>query len=217
MQTGTFHENRYRQPRNPTPITGCLDWIFAHNPRNKRNYAVKQIIPKNQLKFYVSAIVNETFPAEPFDIDDFVAEVRSMGGDLKIVALMMGASDRSVMNWLNNKTQPHLVHRELGCFMLREVKKVYKTNSSLINATIETHNRLFPISRKPFNLQEFVWEIQDMGGSYDTASQLMRCQYITLKTWMSGKAQPSDVHTQIGVFLKSKLLNAVPQENSVAA
>jgi succinate dehydrogenase flavin-adding protein (antitoxin of CptAB toxin-antitoxin module) len=178
---------------------------------------MKQTIPKGQLRLYISTVINETFPSEPFDIDEFVSEVKDMGGDLRVVALMMGCSDRSVMNWLNNKTQPHPVHRELGSFMLREVKKVYKTNTSLINTAIEIQNRLFPISKKPFNLQEFVWEIQDMGGSYDTVSQLMRCQDRTLKFWMSGKAQPSDIHIQIGILLKSKLLKAILQENFVAA
>lgn len=178
---------------------------------------MKLPLPRNYLNFHLSNVINEVFPPEPFDIDKFVSEVKSMGGDLRVVALMMGCSDRSVINWINNKTQPHMVHRELGGFMLQEVKKVYKANSSLTNITIETQNRIFPVSKTPFDLQEFVWEIQDMGGSYDTVSQLMRCYDRTLKFWISGKSRPSDIHIQIGIFLKSKLLKAVSQENSVAA
>ncbi len=178
---------------------------------------MKQTIPKNQLKFYVSAIVNETFPAEPFDIHAFVEEVRSMGGDLKIVALMMGASDRSVMNWLKKGSQPNPVHRELGSLMLREVKKSHSTNSSLLNAVIETQNRLFPITRYPFNLQKFVWEIQDLGGSYETVCQIMRCHRNSLCQWMSSEVEPSLVHIQVGIFLKSKLEKILLQKDDFLA
>jgi hypothetical protein len=177
---------------------------------------VKQTIPKNQLKFYVSAIVNETFPAEPFDIHAFVAEVKEMGGDLKIVALMMGASDRSVMNWLNKGNQPNLVHREVGGLMLREIKKSYSAKRSLINLVIEAQNQLFPISKTPFNLQQFVWAIQDIGGSYDIVCDLMRCSPRMLHYWMSSGCS-SATHIQIGVFLKSKLDERLFQDQSLAA